>query len=284
MKHYVSRRKFLSGLTIATPLGRALSRLDEPSPAKASPVPFPVVDFHAHYDKDFPLEKAVRLADERGVKLGVVEHAGFGEAIGSDRDLRNYIETLAPYPVFKGVQAEGMRWTKCFSKELVAQLDYVLSDALTCPDEKGRLVRIWLPDVQIEDKQGFMERYVDFTVRVISEQPIDILANPTFLPGSIAMDYDALWTEERIKKIIDAALKHDVAIEINSRFNIPSQAFIAVAKRAGVTFSFGSNSHREEMGRLDYSMDVARHLGLTAKDIFTPKPAARKRILQGAFA
>jgi histidinol phosphatase-like PHP family hydrolase len=217
------------------------------------------------------------------VKLGVVEHGGHGQPLDNDEALRRYVAKLAGYPVYKGMQAEGLDWMKCFSKEVVAQLDYVLSDALTLPEKDGNKVRIWTSEVHIEDPQDFMERYVAFNVQVITEEPIDICANPTFLPDAIVTQYDTLWTRERMMKIIAAAKKENVAIEINSRYNIPSLAFLRLAKEAGVKFSFGTNNRDLEVGKLDYSVKMAKALGLKRENMFVPAPAAEKPILRRTF-
>ena len=68
---------------------------------------------------------------------------------------------------------------QAFSKDLVAQLDYVLSDALTMPDKPGKLVKLWTSDFRCDDPPDFMDRYADFHVEVMANEPIDILANPT---------------------------------------------------------------------------------------------------------
>ena len=229
---------------------------------------FPLIDFHVHIEDDMTLERVLQLTDERGVKVGVVEHAGFGQTIANDDDMKRYIEELAPQAVYAGIQAEGRDWMKAFSEDVLSQLDFVLTDALTFPEKDGRLVELWTPEAKIDDKKDFMERYVNFNVQIISNEPIDIFANPTFLPHCIANEYDALWTEERMKKVIEAAVKSDVAIEINSRYNIPSLAFIKLAKDADTKFSFGSNTHGEEAGRLEYCLDVSEKIGLTRRNMF----------------
>jgi len=124
--------------------------------------------------------------------------------------------------------------------------------------------------VEIDDKDDFMERYVDFNIQILSTEPIDIFANPTFLPHCIADEYDVLWTKERMKKVIEAAVKSDIAIEINSRYKIPSLAFIKLAKDAGAKFSFGSNTHGEEVGMLEYCLEISKKVGLTRRDLFIP--------------
>jgi len=161
---------------------------------------------------------------------------------------------------------------------MIAKFDYVFTDAMTFTDKRGKRIRLWIRDeVQIDDKQDFMDMYVEKIVSVLNE-PIDIYVNPTFLPAFIADEYDVLWTQERMDKVIRAAVKNDVAIEINARYRIPSMAFIKRAKEAGAKFSFGTNNGGRKLGHLEYCRRMARECGLTIKDMFSPRPDGSKPI------
>jgi len=248
-----------------------------------------LVDYHVHLDDVVTLEKALQLSKERGVRFGIVEHAGtkanrYPGLLSTDEDMERYMAMLEGKPVLKGIQAEGLDWMTCFSKEVVAKLDYVLSDALTFPEKDGRRVELWRPSVRVEDKQDFMDRYTEFNVQVIAREPLDIIANPTFLPDCIVKEYDALWTPSRMKKIIAAAVQYNVAIEINSRYRLPSLTFLKMARKAGARFSYGSNIHGLDVGKLDYCLEAAKELGLKREEVFTPAPRGRKPIEIRRFA
>jgi histidinol phosphatase-like PHP family hydrolase len=120
-----------------------------------------------------------------------------------------------------------------------------------------------------------MEMLVDRAVKILSTEPVNIYVNPTFLPDKIAKDYDQLWTEPRMKKVIDAAAEHKVAIEINSRYRLPSLAFIKLAKAAGCKFTFGTNNGDRDIGKLDYSFQMVRDAGLKWQDIWVPAKGTR---------
>jgi histidinol phosphatase-like PHP family hydrolase len=151
---------------------------------------------------------------------------------------------------------------------------------MTFRDDNGRRLRLWIPEEtgNIPDPQAFMEMLVK-RIEGIMHEPIDIYANPTFLPQQIAADYDALWTPERMKRVIDAAIENDVAIEINNRYKIPSSTFIKAAKAAGAKFSFGTNNADATLGRDEYAIQMVRECGIKSGDIFLPKPADQKPIL-----
>ncbi len=276
--HSLSRRAFLgAGVASALPWSRMLAQ--EVSFANTG-LDFPVVDYHVHVEGATTIEHVLQLARKRGVKVGIAEHGGVYEGMKNDEDMRRYLARWAGQPVYRGMQGEGPTWSKMFSKELIAQLDYVLSDALTFPDKSGKLVQLWTPAAVFDDSQDFMERYVDFNVRVMDVEPIDILANATFLPDDIVHDYSVLWTDERMEKVIETARKHGIAIEISGLYKIPSKKFILKAKSAGIKFSFGSNTHGEEVGMVGYGVQMAKECGLTAKNMFTPAPPDQKPIIR----
>lgn len=245
---------------------------------------FPLVDFHVHLDNS-TLAQVLPLAAERRVKFGIVEHAGTREnqypvVLSNDAELTRYLDMLDGHPVFKGVQAEWIDWMGCFSPEMLGRLDYVLSDAMTMRGRDGRRVKLWEKGadehVDLANKQAFMDRYVDWHVELLATEPLDILANTTWLPAALMPEYDTLWTERRMTRVIEAAVKYGVALEISSSYRLPRLPFLKLARAAGARFSFGSNGRYPKMGLLDYSVAMARELGLTATDLFTPAPAGQK--------
>lgn len=282
MKSTLSRRDVLALGTA----GALASLAKEPVSADEIPVRdgVPRVDYHAHPEIGMALDRAVALSKDRGVKLGLLQHAGVKESgyedlVSNDDELKTWIHSLEGKPVLKGVQAELLSWPSAFSKDTVARLDYVLSDALTMPDKSGSWIKIWTPAFHCADPQDFMDRYVDFHEEVMAKEPIDIIANPTFLPDALLPDYDKLWTEKRMRRIIESAVRHRVAIEINSRYQVPRLPFLEMAKAARAKFSFGSNGHTADaLGDIDYGVAMYRKLGLTLNDFFHPAPAGKKPI------
>jgi hypothetical protein len=246
-----------------------------------------MVDFHAHVDALPTLEELFAIARQRGVRFGVVEHAGnpndhhYRGLIANDSQLDRYLARLAGQPCLKGIQAEGLDWMKCFSPKAVALLDYVLTDALTFPEKDGSLVRLWTPAARIVDKQDFMERYTTHHLRIIESEPIDILANPLYLPEQIHAEGDSLWTDARTGRIIRAAVRYHVAIEINTRFRLPGLKFLRQAKAAGLKFSFGSNILGAGVGDLSYGREMSKNLR-SSRPISSSPPAPDGSLFRSA--
>jgi hypothetical protein len=235
----------------------------------------PRVDLHVHiHDDEHPAQSmkpadAVALSQKMGVRFGILAEGGCRGDIHNDQTLEEFLNSVEGLPVYRGLQVYGFDWSNCLSKQNIGRLDYISADALVFPNGDGRNILLWLPGVKFDDPQDFMDRYVDFTVKILS-QPIQIWANPTYLPESLKAQYGTLWTQRRMQRVIEAAVHNHVAIEINSHFQIPSAAFIRKAKAAGAKFSFGSNEHVHGIGNIAYPLAVARECGLTRSDIYVP--------------
>ena len=254
--------------------------------ARAGNFDFPLEDLHVHLDNS-TIEKVVPLAKERGVRFGIVEHAGTKEnqypvVLSNDAELKAYLAVLEGQPVYRGIQAEWTDWMGCFSRDALARLDFILTDTMTFPALDGQRTKLWIQGAEakvgLTDRESFMDRYVDWHVEIISKEPIDLLANVSWLPGSMANDYEKFWTKARVKRVIDAALKYQVALEISGSFKLPRLSFLEQAKAAGVKFCFGSNGRYPNMGKLDYSLEMARTLGLKKSDMFTPAPKGQRAV------
>jgi histidinol phosphatase-like PHP family hydrolase len=288
MSMAISRRRFLSRAATASVVATFSSTFTSPCAAaqRSGESGYHGVDFHVH------LDKVLELSRERGFKFGIVEHAGTKEnkyptLLSNDEELRRYLAMLEGQSVFKGIQAEWTDWMSCFSRPMLAQLDYVLTDAMTFPGKGGQRVKLWTPDaaqqVDMADKQAFMDRYVDWHTEVMAREPIDILANVTWLPADMLQQWELYWTPPRMKKVINAALEYSIALEISSSYKLPRLPFLTLAKAAGAKFSFGSNGRYPNMGKLDYSLQMAKELDLKPADMFAPAADGRKAVQRRKF-
>jgi hypothetical protein len=235
----------------------------------------PRVDLHVHiHEGSNPANsmspaQAVALSEKMSVRFGILGEGGCRGEIHDYAALKAFIDSTVGLPVYRGMQVYGFDWARCLGADNLRRLDYLAADALIFPDRGGKDVRLWLPEAKFDDAQDFMERYIEYTVKVLS-QPIQIWANPTFLPEALESQYDLLWTKERMQRVIAAAVRNGIAIEINSRYHIPSAAFIRLAKASGAKFSFGSNQHVHGIGEIGWSIKIARECGLVRSDIFLP--------------
>lgn len=150
---------------------------------------------------------------------------------------------------------------------------------MTIIDHKGRNSRIYRAEEALFDDitlERYMDHLVDQTVLILTNEPADIYANPTFLPDTMANDYDKYWTDGRIERVLDVLQQHGIALEINARYRIPSFEIIRRAKARGIKFTFGTNNVDADFGRLEYCAEAIKQCGLTADDIWFPSMSTRR--------
>jgi len=230
----------------------------------------PLTDYHVHLHSNFTIEEAVSNFKSLDMKFGIVEHPGRQANIVDDKSLENYVQRIHSFNAFAGLQPIDPMWHEVFSSEAISKLDYVTMDALEIPDGKGNRERIWQQRFILYNKSTFMDRYMDFHMEVLENGKSNILANPTFLPICLAPEYYKLWTESRMDKIIQFAVKNSVALEINSVYQYPKKPFIKMAKEAGAKFSFGSNGHNlQEVKNYEYCLEMVKECDLTKDDFLS---------------
>jgi len=87
----------------------------------------------------------------------------------------------------------------------------------------------------------------------------------------IARQYAQLWTPQRVDRIIDLARARKIAIEINEVAHVPDENFITRAKRAGLKFTFGTDSRNEHAAHFYYCYQMVQRCGLGEGDMFVPQ-------------
>ena len=247
---------------------------------------FPVLDLHAHLKGGLKIEDVEALSRRTGIGYGVAPNCGVGFPITDDKGIEAFAASMKGRCVFLGMQAEGREWVKAFSPKAVALFDYVFTDSMTFTDDRtGKRTRLWVDgEYEVGDKQQFMDMLVSKIESICDREPIDIYVNPTFLPRPIAGEYDALWTSERMKKVVAALARNGVAMEINARYKLPSPAFIKLARQAGVKFTFGTNNGgKGDLVAPAYCLEMVRECKLTPKDLFVPGSGGKKAVERKAM-
>ena len=243
---------------------------------------YPVIDYHVHLKGGLTKEIAHAMSMNYGINYGVAPNAGeggVGRMLADDKEVYEYYEEVKPLPFLCGVQGEGRKWTATFSQKALGIFDYLFTDAMTIMDHKNRNSRIYRAEEVHYDgvsKEQYMEQIVDQTVKILTNEPADIFANPTYIPEDMQADYDKYWTDERINRVLDVMQKHSIALEINPRYKIPSMKIIQMAKDRGLKFTFGTNNVDANFGKLEYCIEAIKQCGITADDIWFPSMSIHK--------
>ncbi len=243
---------------------------------------FPVIDYHVHLKGDLTKEMAHAMSMNYGINYGVAPNAGeggVGRMLANDEEVYAYLDEVKDMPFLRGVQGEGRKWTATFSQEALGAFDYLFTDAMTIIDHKGRNSRIYrAEEVHYDDidKEGYMEQIVNQSVLILTNEPADIFANPTYIPEDMQADYDKYWTPARVDRVLDVLQKYQIALEINPRYKIPSLDIIRKAKSRGIKFTFGTNNVDSNFGRLEYCVEAIEKCGITADDMWFPSMSIRR--------
>jgi hypothetical protein len=201
--------------------------------------------------------------------------------IETDDDLQKFIDEVKDYPCYMGLKPATPGWSKNFSKELIDRFDYILMAPQYMPNgnKYGDLMDMKDFNTYVDDPEDFMKRNMEWYLKILNnaDDPLDILGWPLFLPPSIQREYYMLWTKERMEQLVEAAGKNRIAVEINDLAHTPHVEFILMAKKAGVKFTFGSDTAGDQRSyRLDYCKEVATLCNLTEDDFFVPVRKPRK--------
>ena len=235
-----------------------------------------LTDFHIHIRGGMTPEKAARRQEQSGVRSAVLENFGREWPLSDSATLAAFIDAAAQpraggrrLPV--GIQVNDRDWPSRIDPALLKRLDFVLADTMIMGvTAAGRPRRLWLPDVTIDDPEAWMKEYLAHNLRILDE-PVSILANPTYLPPCISNRYDQLWTEPRMRQVIAKAVEKGVALEIQAGSSYPKPAFLKLAKAMGAKFSFGSNNFDDKAKDLSRWFEAIALLDLRPADLAVPK-------------
>lgn len=257
-------------------------------------IDFPVIDYHVHLKGDLTAEMALAKSKNYGINYGIGPNAygpkkegegGSGLVLTSDEEMEAYWQSVKDWPFMRPLQGDGRKWSRSFSPELLDKFDYIFTDGMYVYDH-GRLVRLWYPDeVRLEmPVQAYMDLIVDETVRIFENDPADFSANAFYLPDVLAGDFERLWTDERVDRVLKVLKDNNVALEISARYLIPSKRIIQKAKAMGLKFTFGTNNKDSNFGRLEYCTEMVRECGITADDMWFPSMSTRSERMKARDA
>jgi histidinol phosphatase-like PHP family hydrolase len=227
----------------------------------------PLTDYHIHIRGGMTPEKAFHWSKLSGIRSGVLENHGSGWTLSDNVQLNAFIEDVQKYPeLLIGIQVNDRDWFKTIDPELLKKLDYILADTMIMEGQK-----LWFEqEYEIADENSWLERYFNHCMTVVNE-PVTILANPTYLPDKIKHRCDDFWTEERMGMLIDAAVKNNVALEIQAGTNFPNKKFVELALKKGAKISIGRNNHDDKQNELKRSLDWLEELGVKAENMLDVK-------------
>ena len=268
MRHFLTVAIFFS-----FPLLLAAQTLPVPSEAMLKQVTrlaakkIPLTDYHIHIRGGMTPEKALDWAKRTGIRSGVLENHGKDWPLSDNAKLKTFIEDAQKFPeLLVGIQVNDRDWFRTIEPALREKLDFVLADTMIMDGQK-----LWQEnEYEIANENVWLERYFNHCMIVVNE-PITILANPTYLPDKIKHRYDDFWSEDRMGKLLDAAVKNKVALEIQAGTNFPNKKFIELALKKGAKISIGRNNMDDKPNELKRSLDYLEELNVKPENMLDLK-------------
>ena len=200
---------------------------------------FPIVNLRTQLGDGFTLEQVLALRLETGIGAGIVTESS---ALANDAAVAAFTAFCQDRPVHAGLLADERGWTERLPPQSRARFDYII----------GQLGPV-----------ATAARWTDEAVRLIENEPVDVLADDASRP-----ELDAA----QAGRLIAAAAKHGVAFEIGTQRSALTGDFIRQAKAAGVKFTIGSSERTTAANWSDWTqaLTLQQEAKLGWKDIYMP--------------
>jgi histidinol phosphatase-like PHP family hydrolase len=230
------------------------------------------IDLHihtVHSDSQLTVAEVARLAKRKHVIAGICDHLSPYHKMFEETAFDAYVADVRGHDLLLGAEY-------CIGEAIpvgadrLARLDY-LEGGLHALKIDGAKYFFWGAGVP-EDVDAFVAKYMEAVLSALAEDPLDVLAHPTYLPGALADRYDEIWDERRCGEVWAAAAERGVAVEISGRGMVPRPRQIGLALEAGVTFALGSDAHRRpELFDLEYPLRMVEEFQIPEERIFLPE-------------
>jgi histidinol phosphatase-like PHP family hydrolase len=231
-----------------------------------------IADLHTHTvfsDGRLSPEEVSRIASDKGYLVGLADHCGPGNfQLDSEARFEKYLSAIQKLPVYRAVELDLGREIPV-SREILKRCHYLIGGV-----HSVGAVDFFDKSVTRADLGYLLQEILGIIETKSKSYCFDILAHPGLLPCNFREQKDAITQDWRVK-LVELALKCNLAIELSSRWLVPDLKLGAMAKEAGLKFSLGSDGHgADKMCRLDYSLELAVMLDLTDRDLFWPLKGA----------
>lgn len=230
-------------------------------------------DLHLHStfsDGRATVPQLVERANRIGFVFAVSDHYSSMMQMKDDATLSAYLDELEPYPVYRAIEID-LGEQLPLSEANLARLDYRIGSVHNVVTETGER----LPISRQGEPEGGLDRYMELYLAAFRRDVLagtcQMIGHPTFLPLIPSGHHDRLWTPERRRAYIEAAVESGVGLEISTRYNVPTPVFMSEALEAGARFAVGSDSHwLDRTGDITLPLRYVEEYKIPADRFFMP--------------
>jgi histidinol phosphatase-like PHP family hydrolase len=209
-------------------------------------------------------EEVCSIAKAKGYLVGISDHCGEGSfQINSDDQFRHYLQALEGLAVFKSAELD-LGTQIAVSPHLLGKCDYLIGGVHSISD-----LNFFDSQARLPASRAILEQMLGLIETKAQHHRFQILAHPGLLPSKLRPEAGKILDNKWSQRLVELALKYDFALEISSRWELPSYETIQTALKAGVRFSLGSDGHGWDTAcRLDYSLEMVEKAGIRPDRIF----------------
>jgi DNA polymerase (family 10) len=229
-------------------------------------------DLHTHTtfsDGRADVPGTLAAARRIGFEIGISDHYSSFFGMEGERGLERYLDALAQFPVYRAVELD-LGAEHSISPENLAKLDYCVGSLHLVVDGNGERVR---PDRgSTRSLRHYMLCVVDQYERAMHSGIHAMIGHPMFLPDLPRDGLEELWTADLQDRFIASAAETGVALELSTRYRVPTEETVRGALAAGARFAVASDSHRPDaIGAIDYARRLIRDLDIPDDRFFLPE-------------
>ena len=222
-------------------------------------------DFHTHTlysDGECLASSIAEVAEASGLAAVAITDHGPELSVGIDpakiplmfQDIEGARED-ANIPVLAGMEANVVNIDGAIDldDEVIKKLDILV---------------IGLHTLGTPMQEELAKNYFLAIMNAMRNNRVDVIAHPFRLHNNLA-PYLSL---EDIDEFVKLAAKKGVAIEINSKYRVPSEEFLRACLKEGVKLSIGTDAHTTaEVGMVDWQMAMLKRIGASEDDLILGK-------------
>jgi putative hydrolase len=146
-----------------------------------------------------------------------------------------------------------------------------IAGAIDLDDEvikKLDILVIGLHTLGAQTQEELARNYFLAIMNAMRNNRVDVIAHPFRLHNNLA----PYLSPEDIDEFAKLAAEKGIAIEINSKYRVPSEEFLRACLREGVKLSIGTDAHTTaEVGMVDWQMAMLKRIGASENDLILNK-------------
>lgn len=263
------------------------------------------IDWHSHSffsDGRATHDAMIAEASRHGVVLGLSDHILMdNRRLRSVEDLTGYITSLSALPVIVGAEVSvgdvSDEARIAVASGVLDEFDYLIASLHQVDVPQGRVTSAaylnwrfgmyprYVPTVAEYDRRDYFDEWLRMLAVTLATMPVRILGHFALFPeqadatgiSPAAIDPTSDPEPDRLARewldaTIDLCVRHDVAIELNSKSRVPHRQFIERAAERGARFSLGSDAHHlERAGDIGFGRAILHELGVGTDRVLSGK-------------